>query len=254
MAELLKLTCQNCSSPVQIKTINGHEFAYCEYCGTTFLIQDLFTHNPVNKRMSVKTICRCFAMGLLLLGILGIVIAISSGNETVPVIITAAFIFFVPACLFFLLRWYVLFFGASLFGILLCAVPLSENDSWACIVAVAGVICAFAGIMIFIFTKERKPLSKKEEKQEHKTVNDEEDEEIAEAAQSFANHKKKRERKSKAVALFLCLFLGFFGAHKFYEGKTALGFVYMFTGGLFIFGWVFDLFVLMSKRHKSYRP
>ena len=47
--------------------------------------------------------------------------------------------------------------------------------------------------------------------------------------------------KSKWLAFFLCLFLGMFGAHKFYEGKFLLGVLYLCTGGLFLFGWGIDI-------------
>lgn len=53
--------------------------------------------------------------------------------------------------------------------------------------------------------------------------------------------------KNKWVALLLCIFLGFFGAHKFYEGKIALGVVYIFTGGLFFIGVIVDFFSLLFK-------
>lgn len=42
------------------------------------------------------------------------------------------------------------------------------------------------------------------------------------------------------VELCLCLFLGWLGAHKFYEGKTGMGLLYLFTFGLFGFGWIID--------------
>lgn len=32
--------------------------------------------------------------------------------------------------------------------------------------------------------------------------------------------------KNKWVALILCIFLGYFGAHKFYEGKMGMGILY----------------------------
>lgn len=41
--------------------------------------------------------------------------------------------------------------------------------------------------------------------------------------------------KNKWVALCLCVFLGFFGAHKFYEGKAGMGILYIFTLGLSIY-------------------
>lgn len=53
--------------------------------------------------------------------------------------------------------------------------------------------------------------------------------------------------KNKWVAFFLCLFLGCFGAHKFYEGKILLGIVYLFTVGLFGIGWIIDVFVILFK-------
>ena len=36
--------------------------------------------------------------------------------------------------------------------------------------------------------------------------------------------------KNKWVAFLLCLFLGYLGIHKFYEGRILLGVVYLFTG------------------------
>ena len=51
-------------------------------------------------------------------------------------------------------------------------------------------------------------------------------------------------RKSKGVAFALWLFLGFFGAHKFYVNKTGLGILYFFTGGLFGIGWMIDIFTI----------
>lgn len=53
--------------------------------------------------------------------------------------------------------------------------------------------------------------------------------------------------RNKWVAFFLCLFLGFLGAHKFYEGKRGMGILYLFTGGLFFVGAFIDLFVILSK-------
>lgn len=54
---------------------------------------------------------------------------------------------------------------------------------------------------------------------------------------------------NKWVAFFLCLFLGMFGAHKFYEGKAGMGLLYLFTLGLFGIGWMIDLIVLLFKRN-----
>ena len=53
--------------------------------------------------------------------------------------------------------------------------------------------------------------------------------------------------RNKWVAFFLCLFLGYVGAHKFYEGKAVGGILYMFTGGLFLIGWILDIIALLAK-------
>lgn len=53
--------------------------------------------------------------------------------------------------------------------------------------------------------------------------------------------------KNKWVAVLLCLFLGVFGAHKFYEGKIVMGIVYLCTGGLCGFGALVDLILLLMK-------
>ena len=53
--------------------------------------------------------------------------------------------------------------------------------------------------------------------------------------------------RNKWVAFFLCFFLGFFGAHKFYEGKAGMGLLYLLTVGLFGFGWIVDCIALLFK-------
>ena len=47
--------------------------------------------------------------------------------------------------------------------------------------------------------------------------------------------------KSRKTALLLCIFLGWFGFHRFYVGKIGTGFLYLFSVGGFMIGWVIDL-------------
>lgn len=61
-----------------------------------------------------------------------------------------------------------------------------------------------------------------------------------------------RRIRDKWVAFFLCLFLGWFGAHKFYEGKTGMGVLYIFTVGLFGIGWIVDIISLLLKPNPYY--
>lgn len=53
--------------------------------------------------------------------------------------------------------------------------------------------------------------------------------------------------KKKSTALLLCIFFGYLGAHRFYEGKAATGILWALTGGLFLIGWIIDLLSLLSK-------
>ena len=59
-------------------------------------------------------------------------------------------------------------------------------------------------------------------------------------------------QKDKWVAVLLCLFLGCFGAHKFYEGRIGLGILYIFTLGLFGIGVLVDFIVLLCKPNPYY--
>jgi TM2 domain-containing membrane protein YozV len=53
--------------------------------------------------------------------------------------------------------------------------------------------------------------------------------------------------KSKGIAYLLWFFLGVFGIHKFYLNKIGVGIIYLLTGGLFLIGWIYDLFTLGSQ-------
>lgn len=53
--------------------------------------------------------------------------------------------------------------------------------------------------------------------------------------------------RNKWVALILCIFLGMFGAHKFYENKIGMGILYLFTAGLFGIGWIIDIIAILAK-------
>lgn len=58
--------------------------------------------------------------------------------------------------------------------------------------------------------------------------------------------------RNKWVAFFLCVFLGFVGAHKFYEGKAGMGILYLCTVGLFGIGWFIDCISLLLKPNPYY--
>ncbi|MBR1471677.1 MAG: TM2 domain-containing protein [Lachnospiraceae bacterium] len=58
--------------------------------------------------------------------------------------------------------------------------------------------------------------------------------------------------KDKWIAFILCLFLGYWGVHKFYEGKVGWGLVYLFTGGLCGVGWIIDIIRILLKPNPYY--
>ncbi len=58
--------------------------------------------------------------------------------------------------------------------------------------------------------------------------------------------------RDKWVAFFLCLFLGYLGAHKFYEGRAGMGILYFFTFGLFGIGWIVNAIQLLCKPNPYY--
>lgn len=49
------------------------------------------------------------------------------------------------------------------------------------------------------------------------------------------------------VAWLLLTYLGVLGVHRFYLGKWGTGLIWMFTGGLFLFGWLYDLWTLNEQ-------
>ena len=61
-----------------------------------------------------------------------------------------------------------------------------------------------------------------------------------------------KKRVDKIVALLLCIFLGEFGIHKFYEGKIGMGVLYLLTFGLFGIGWLVDIFIIAFKPNPYY--
>ncbi len=52
---------------------------------------------------------------------------------------------------------------------------------------------------------------------------------------------------------YLFWILGFTGAHRFYFGKPLTGALWFFTGGLFLIGWIVDLFFIPSMAEKANR-
>lgn len=56
-----------------------------------------------------------------------------------------------------------------------------------------------------------------------------------------------------AIIGYLLWLIGFTGAHRFYFGKPLTGILWFFTGGLFLIGWIVDLFLIPAMAHAANR-
>jgi len=50
---------------------------------------------------------------------------------------------------------------------------------------------------------------------------------------------------------YILWILGFTGAHRFYYGKPISGTIYFFTFGLFLIGWIVDLFLMPTLKEQA---
>lgn len=61
----------------------------------------------------------------------------------------------------------------------------------------------------------------------------------------MANYVSLTSDKSKWVAFWLCLVLGYFGAHYFYVGRGKRGLIALCTLNFFMVGWFVDIFKIL---------
>lgn len=54
-------------------------------------------------------------------------------------------------------------------------------------------------------------------------------------------------RYDYTISWILLTFLGAFGLHRFYLGKIGTGLIWLFTGGLFLVGWLYDFCTLNQQ-------
>lgn len=70
--------------------------------------------------------------------------------------------------------------------------------------------------------------------------------------QVVVNYNGDGRPKDKLTALLLCIFLGEWGIHRFYEGRIGTGILWMFTFGLFGLGWLYDVIRIACASNPYY--
>ena len=114
--------------------------------------------------------------------------------------------------------------------------------------ATVANIVMLAGYVILLIRERAKDNCPVENSDSEELLAEESHEELQKAAPVESQCLER----NKWVALFLCLCLGCFGAHKFYEHKYFLGILYMLTFGLFLVGVIVDLISLIRKPNPYY--
>ncbi len=93
-----------------------------------------------------------------------------------------------------------------------------------------STICEYCGTA-FVIEKESKP------EQNTTIVN---------------NYFTPGKKLSKLVTVLLCLFVGWAGVHRFYQGKFGTGVLWLLTGGLFGIGWGVDCLITLFRPSSSF--
>lgn len=68
---------------------------------------------------------------------------------------------------------------------------------------------------------------------------------------AYASPTVQVSKKDWLVTLLLCIFIGWLGIHKFYEGKIGMGIIYLLTGGVFGICWIIDIIKIVLNKEKD---
>ena len=107
--------------------------------------------------------------------------------------------------------------------------------------------CQACGSMVFV-AKEKIviPMKQVEESPSPKSKDEAlTPEMLDEAIRRMVYEKPPNSRKSRWIALVLCVIFGWLGIHRFYVGKIGTGVLFLFTFGFFGFGAIVDAITIL---------
>lgn len=103
------------------------------------------------------------------------------------------------------------------------------------VIAKQAVVCPTCGCQVAPLKQEQMPMPQIQVQQAQQPP------QVIQPVQVVVNNYGQGRPKDKIVALLLCIFLGEWGIHRFYEGRIGTGILWMFTFGLFGIGWLVDV-------------
>lgn len=62
---------------------------------------------------------------------------------------------------------------------------------------------------------------------------------------------EERSPFNRGVVFILAFFFGAWGVHRFYTGRFWTGLIWLLTGGLFFFGWFYDMVLIAIGRYRD---
>lgn len=95
--------------------------------------------------------------------------------------------------------------------------------------------CKYCGVLV------RKKFGTKMKENKHQNIM-----ETTEKEKQIKQENNKNNNFS-LVKLLLCIFFGYYGVHRFVEGKIGTGLLFLFTYGLFGIGYICDIFRLAKE-------
>ncbi len=208
--KMIPVRCPSCGAVAQISS--DRKTAFCEYCGTQLAVnnENEYTFNYANA----AEVIRAQTEQAKVLNEIQEKNQLAASKKKLIKILAIA--------------------GASLFGIGFVAqiVHLSSLSS------LSGLGFILLVIALYFFVSQNKHADNGSQVQQQPPQRAQQQIQQVQVNYRYVPAGKP---KQKWVAFILCLLFGVFGVHKFYEGKTVMGIVYIFTAGLFGIGWIIDL-------------